>query len=68
MGSVQDIVKCHQCGYEEAITDYHYNTGEEFIFCPICGYRKSHYYRRDEDGRIITQTDTFEVTWNPFSS
>ena len=36
MGSVQDIVKCHQCGYEEAITDYHYNTGEEFIFCPIC--------------------------------
>ncbi len=61
MGSVQDIVKCHQCGYEEAITDYYYNTGEEFNFCPICGYRKSHYYRRDEDGRIITQTDTFEV-------
>lgn len=61
MGSVQDIVNCPQCGKEEAILDYYYKSGEEFVFCPICGYQKKHYYRRDKDGGIITQTDTFEV-------
>lgn len=61
MGSVQNSIFCPQCGSEEAFYEYYYQSGEEYTFCPICGYRKEHSYQRDEKGAWIMQTDVYEI-------
>ena len=61
MGSVQEKIVCPQCGSGEAIFDYFYKTGEEYTFCPLCGYRKAHSIDCDEMGNWIMQTDVYEV-------
>jgi len=39
MGSVIDYIECPNCG-EEAFMELYYKTGEEYTFCPKCGYTK----------------------------
>lgn len=39
MGSVIDYIECPNCS-EEAFMELYYKTGEEFTFCPKCGYTK----------------------------
>lgn len=50
MGSVLNHIDCPKCGYEEAVSDFYYNTGEEYIFCSKCGYHLSHEIVR-KDGK-----------------
>jgi hypothetical protein len=37
MGSVIDYTDCPNCG-QEAISDFYYKTGEEYINCSHCGF------------------------------
>ena len=39
MGSIIDYIECPNCG-EEAFMELYYKTGEEYTFCPKCGYTK----------------------------
>jgi hypothetical protein len=48
MGSVLNHIDCPKCGYEEATSDYYYNSGEEYIFCSKCGYHLSHEIIRED--------------------
>lgn len=57
MGSVLDTLECPICK-GEAHSDYYYKTGEEYIFCPSCGYRREHKWERDENGELITKDGT----------
>lgn len=52
MGSVIDWKLCPRCKSEAQIESY-YSTDEEFTFCPMCGYTKSVYIKRDENGTAI---------------
>jgi len=40
MGSVIDYNDCPRCGEPNCVYEFYYKTGEEFIFCPDCGYEK----------------------------
>ena len=42
----------------EAISDYYYKTGEEYIFCTECGYQHNFYYERNEDGSYKLEDPT----------
>lgn len=57
MGSVLDYFDCPICG-NEASSDFYYKTGEEYIFCTHCGYKKEMTYQRNEDGNLITKDGT----------
>jgi len=61
MGSVLDTMECPRCK-GEATTDFYYKTGEEYVFCPSCGYRRECTYLRDENGNLVTKdgTDNYE--------
>jgi len=39
MASVLDAIQCPQCGFEEAFYEFYTRSGEEDVFCPLCGYR-----------------------------
>ena len=38
MGSVLREVNCPKCGFERAMIDYYYKSGEEYVRCYQCGY------------------------------
>jgi Zn ribbon nucleic-acid-binding protein len=60
MGSVIDYIECPNCK-QEAFSDFYYKTGEEYINCNNCGYHYSQTFKRDENGKFITEdgTDNF---------
>ena len=53
MGSVLDYIECPNCG-NEAFSDFYYKTGEEYVNCNHCGYRRTAELKRDEDGELVT--------------
>jgi ribosomal protein L37E len=57
MGSVIDYIDCPNCG-NEAFSDFYYKTGEEYVSCNCCGYRRSAQLRRNEDGELATKDGT----------
>lgn len=57
MGSVIDHIECPNCK-QEAYSDFYYKTGEENIFCDNCGYIYSSFWKRDENGELITKDGT----------
>jgi Zn ribbon nucleic-acid-binding protein len=78
MGSVIDYIECPNCK-QEAFSDFYYKTGEEYINCNSCGYHYSQTFKRDENGKFITEDGTdnynfdnlkYEVSGlkNPFGS
>ena len=78
MGSVIDYIECPNCN-QEAFSDFYYKTGEEYINCNSCGYHYSQTFKRDENGKFITEDGTdnynfdnlkYEVSElkNPFGS
>lgn len=46
-------IECPRCGSEECFEDYYYKTGEEYVSCPDCGYHRSFFIKRDEEGKMI---------------
>jgi uncharacterized Zn finger protein len=40
MASVLDYIECPNCGHE-AMDDFYYKTGEEYVNCSHCGYHYS---------------------------
>ena len=78
MGSVIDYIECPNCK-QVACSDFYYKTGEEYINCNSCGYHYSQTFKRDENGKFITEDGTdnynfdnliYEVSElkNPFGS
>jgi hypothetical protein len=63
MGSVVDYFDCPNCG-NEAVDDFYYSTGEQYINCISCGYHESHSYKRDDDGNFITKDGTKDYSVN----
>ncbi len=58
MGSVIDCIDCPNCKSPECHTDFYYKTGEEYTFCPECGYTKQiHIVNRDKPYHELTQED-----------
>jgi hypothetical protein len=57
MGSVIDNIECPNCK-QEAFSDFYYKTGEEYIGCNNCGYRRLAFYKRDENGKLVTEDGT----------
>jgi hypothetical protein len=57
MGSVQTEVECLNCN-NNAYNDFYYKTGEELIVCSHCGYFYSRFFKRNEDGKLITKDGT----------
>jgi len=60
MGSVTDYIDCPVCGHE-AITDFYYKSGEEFISCNHCGYCRRFFIENYDDQR----DGTAESPWIP---
>lgn len=58
MGSVQEQIECPRCNSENCFDDYYYKTGEELISCPDCGYFRSFFYKRDENGKFIKNDES----------
>lgn len=56
MSSVQDTVKCPQCGGEYT-TDFDCRTFEEFKFCSRCGKKELVSLIRDENGNAVYDAD-----------
>ena len=69
MGSVLDIIECPNCK-QEAFVDFYYKTGEEYIFCENCGYRRSAYIQnRDKALNELTDDDwVLAETRHPFGA
>jgi len=57
MGSVIDYIECPNCKHE-AFSDFYYKTGEEYVGCNNCGYHRSAFYKRDDDGKFVTKDGT----------
>jgi Zn ribbon nucleic-acid-binding protein len=53
MGSVIDFIECPRCKSEDCFDDYYYKTGEEYISCPDCGYNRSSFIKRDDEGNMF---------------
>lgn len=58
MGSVQSHIECPNCKSEDCLNDYYYRTGEEHDSCPDCGYYRSIYFKRDEEGKLIRKDES----------
>jgi len=63
MGSVSSIenVDCPNCGSQGAHSEFYYRSGEEYIFCPTCGYRYEVTMKRDAEGTVIIENG--EPVW-----
>lgn len=57
MGSVIDYFDCPNCG-NEAFSDFYYKTGEEYVNCNHCGYRRTAKLKRNEEGEFVTKDGT----------
>ena len=63
MGSVIDYIECPRCKSENMYEEFYYKTHESNAFCDQCGYSRRNFYKRDEEGKVITidgKTPTFE--------
>lgn len=59
MGSVIDYsAKCPRCNQENAVDDYYYKTGEEYLRCTDCGYLYIFRWKRDENGKLILKDES----------
>ena len=57
MASVLDFIDCPNCG-KEAISDFYYKTGEEYINCQHCGYHYSAFIKhRNKALNTLTEED-----------
>lgn len=56
MSSVQDTIKCPQCGGCYT-TDYDCRTLEEFKFCERCGKKELVELVRDENGEVVLDSE-----------
>ncbi len=56
MSSVQDIIKCPQCGGCYT-TDFDCKTLEEYRFCHRCGKREEYKLVRDEKGEAVLDSE-----------
>lgn len=63
MGSVIDYIECPNCK-QESFSDFYYNTGEEYLNCNNCGYHRSAFYKRDENGKFLTNDGTENYTFD----
>jgi hypothetical protein len=63
MGSVIDNIECPNCKHE-AFSDFYYKTGEEYINCNNCGYHRSVFYKRGEDGKFVTKDGAKNYTFD----
>jgi len=61
MGSVMGQIECPRCKSEECFEDYYYKTGEEYVSCPDCGYHRSFFIKRDEEGKMIKLDESKEL-------
>lgn len=61
MGSVQSCIPCPRCGLEEMLNDYYYRSGEEYNFCPDCGYSHVFHMKR-VDGKVQFKEGTKDET------
>lgn len=59
MGSMLDTIDCPGCG-SEAMIDFYYKTGEEFITCQHCGYNRKFYITNWDE-----QDKESEFEWVP---
>lgn len=69
MGSVIDYIECPNCKHE-AMDDFYYKTGEEYINCGNCGYHYSAtIINRDKKLSELTKDD-WKITEikNPYSA
>ena len=69
MGSVIDYIECPNCK-TEAMSDFYYKTGEEYINCSNCGYHRSAtIINRDKNLNELTESDwNIEELKNPFGA
>lgn len=69
MGSVIDYIECTNCK-TEAMSDFYYKTGEEYINCNNCGYHRSAtIINRDKNLNELTDSDwNIEELKNPFGA
>ena len=49
MSSVLDLIRCPQCGYEEADYEFYCRSCEDVTTCRHCGYHESWTTKRDEE-------------------
>lgn len=61
MGSVMGHIECPRCKSEECFEDYYYKSGEEYVSCPDCGYHRSFFIKRDEEGKMIKLDESKEL-------
>ena len=69
MGSVLNYIECPNCK-QEAMDDFYYKTGEEYINCGNCGYHRSAtIINRDKKLSELTEADwkIVELT-NPYGA
>lgn len=64
MGSVVNHIECPRCKGENCIDDFYYSSGEEYIWCPDCGYTHIMRYKKDDKGRYLKKDDTLQATFN----
>ena len=65
MGSVLNEIKCKKCGYERAMEDFYYKSGEVNRWCERCGYHYNYEIKRDKDGNWLAYRNgnpIFKVT------
>jgi Zn ribbon nucleic-acid-binding protein len=69
MGSVIDYIECPNCK-TEAMSDFYYKTGEEYINCNNCGYHYSAtIINRDKNLNELIDSDwKIEELKNPFGA
>lgn len=63
MASVLDYIECPNCK-EEAHIDFYYKTGEEYTFCPNCGYTKEVIIKDKSKSLNELTNDDWEVIEN----
>lgn len=69
MASVIDYIECKNCK-QEAVSDFYYKTGEEYVNCQSCGYHYSASIKnRDKKLNELTEVDwdIIEIK-NPYGS
>ena len=64
MGSVQFEIECPRCKSEKCLCESYYKTGEENISCHDCGYYRSYFFKRDDNGNFIKKDETKDITFD----
>ena len=57
-------IECPRCGSEECFEDYYYKTGEEYVSCPDCGYHRSFFIKRDEEGKMMKKDESKDFAFD----